>query len=62
MIIDTCFNNCYYKYFSSRRPFALSNYLAKIIGKPMLFAANNGWAKYYQVDKNHKIQKIEKEF
>ncbi len=43
----------YYEYFCDRRYFFLPSGLSKLIGKPLLYAINNGWAKYYQVDKNH---------
>ena len=52
----------YYKYLSDRRYFALPSKLFRFIGKPMLFAINNGWAKYYQKDQNHKIRKKIGEF
>ncbi len=49
----------YYEYFSDRRNFFLPSNLGKLIGKPLLFSINNGWAKYYQVDKN-RLPKFEK--
>jgi len=44
----------YYPYFSNRRHFILPIGLANVIGKPVLFSLSNGWAKFYQVDKNRK--------
>ncbi len=55
-------NKKYYEYFTSRRYFAFPSFLQNILGKPTLFALNNGWAKYYQVDKNHLPAKMENEF
>lgn len=52
----------YYEYFSDRRYFFLPAGLGNIIGKPMLFAMNNGWAKYYQVDKNRLPKELKEEF
>lgn len=52
----------YFKYLSDRRYFALPSSLYKFISKPVLFALNNGWAKYYQKDQNHKIKKKIGEF
>ena len=43
----------YYEYFTDRRYFALPVWLEQILGKPIVFALNNGWAKYYQKDLNH---------
>ena len=52
----------YYRYFSNRRYFFLPSSLGKIIGKPLLFSMNNGWAKFYQVDKRRKHEELENEF
>ena len=52
----------YYKYLSDRRYFALPAGLYRLIGKPILFAINNGWAKYYQKDQQHKLRKKIGEF
>lgn len=43
----------YYEYFTDRRYFALPVWLDNLIGKPLVFALNNGWAKYYQKDTGH---------
>jgi gamma-glutamylputrescine oxidase len=51
----------YFNYFSNRRKFSLPSGLGKIVGKSMLFALANSWAKYYQVDKL-RIADTEKEF
>ena len=55
-------DDLYYKYLSDRRYFALPAGLSKLIGKPLLFALNNGWAKYYQKDQHHRIRKKIEEF
>lgn len=52
----------YYRYFSNRRYFFLPSSLSKIISKPILFSLNNGWAKFYQVDKKRKLDAVEEEF
>ena len=52
----------YYTYFTDRRRFAFPVWLEKVIGKPALFAMNNGWAKYYQVDKGHEPGYRDNEF
>ncbi|MFM2207957.1 MAG: hypothetical protein RL213_1932 [Bacteroidota bacterium] len=52
----------YYEYLSNRRPFSLPIWLQKVITKPVLFAINNGWAKYYQKDKTSLIKEKEGEF
>lgn len=52
----------YYHYFSNRRHFILPSGLGNVIGKPMLFAISNGWAKYYQVDSARKPEEMEGEF
>ena len=52
----------YYEYFSDRRYFFLPTWLENVIGKSMLFSINSGWAKYYQVDKNHLPRKAKHEF
>lgn len=41
----------YYKYFKADRIFFIPLWLEKILGKQLVFSINNGWAKYYQVDK-----------
>lgn len=42
----------YYRYFSPRRPFLVPTWLEPVSGKPLVFALNNWWAKYHQVDRN----------
>jgi len=44
-----------YRTFSTRRPFLLPIWLEKIVGKQVVFSLNNAWAKYYQDDKNKRI-------
>ncbi|HVZ25198.1 MAG TPA: FAD-binding oxidoreductase, partial [Sediminibacterium sp.] len=41
----------YYDYFSADRHFFLPVWMESIIGKQLLFSINNGWAKYYQKDR-----------
>ena len=50
------------RYFTNRRHFFLSSDLGKLIGKPLLFSLSNGWAKYYQVDTNRKLEEMKGEF
>lgn len=52
----------YYRYFSNRRKFFLPAGLAHVIGKPLLFALNNGWAKYYQVDRANRLEAAPDDF
>jgi gamma-glutamylputrescine oxidase len=52
----------YYEYLSNNRPFALPMWLSKIITKPVLFALNNAWAKYYQKDGTNAIKPKSGEF
>jgi len=52
----------YYEYLSDRRYFAFPASMGKIVGKPALFAMNNGWAKYYQKDLKHPLKAQKKEF
>jgi gamma-glutamylputrescine oxidase len=52
----------YYRYFSDRRRFFLPTSLERIIGKPLLFAINNGWAKYYQVDRRNRLPEDPRDF
>ena len=52
----------YYRYFSNRRYFFLPSSLGKVIGKPILFSINNGWAKFYQVDSKRRHEEMENEF
>lgn len=46
----SCDDPRYYQYFTPRRHFLLPLELARIVGKPLVFALNNAWAKYYQID------------
>lgn len=52
----------YYRYFSSRRRFFLPIWTEKILGKSLVFSMNNGWAKYYQVDRKKRLPEMEGEF
>lgn len=40
----------YYRYFQPERPFLLPLWTERVAGKPLVFALNNAWAKYGQVD------------
>ena len=44
-------DHIYYRYFSINRDFLLPVWLEKFLGKKLVFSLNNGWAKYYQVDR-----------
>ena len=55
-------NRKYHEYFSDRRYFAFPTWIGKLFGKPILFAASNGWAKYYQKDINHIVKEKKNEF
>ncbi|MBI1951162.1 MAG: FAD-binding oxidoreductase [Acidobacteria bacterium] len=46
----SCDDPRYYRFFTPRRRFLLPLGFAQIVGKPLVFALNNAWAKYYQVD------------
>lgn len=52
----------YYEYFTDRRYFAFPVWLEQLLGKPMVFALSNGWAKYYQKDLHHLPKEKKKEF
>jgi gamma-glutamylputrescine oxidase len=52
----------YYRYFSPRRPFLLPTWLESLAGKPAVFALNNWWAKYHQVDRGVKLTVRPEEF
>ncbi len=41
----------YYHYFRPTRPFFVPLSLEGLLGKPLVFAMNNAWAKYVQVDR-----------
>jgi gamma-glutamylputrescine oxidase len=52
----------YFNYFSNDRHFSLPTTLSKAVGKPILFALSNSWAKFYQVDKARAGDGSNKEF
>lgn len=54
-----CDDHDCYRFFDATRYFFLSLRWEKFMGKPPLFAINNGWAKYYQRDEIRK--KIEEQ-
>ena len=41
----------YYHYFRPEREFFMPLWLESRLGKPLVFALNNAWAKYVQVDR-----------
>ena len=52
----------YYEFLSNRRPFAFPAWLQKVVTKPILFALNNGWAKYFQKESETKLKEKKGEF
>lgn len=52
---EACNDDCYYRYFTVNRRFLLPLWLARLVGKPLVFALNNAWAKYYQRDIGRKV-------
>jgi gamma-glutamylputrescine oxidase len=40
----------YYRYFGRSRGFLVPDPLVRLLGKPVAFSMNQGWAKYYQRD------------
>lgn len=52
----------FFSYFSDRRYFFLPASLQKIVGKPIVFSINNGWAKYYQVDTDRRLKFLRDDF
>ena len=52
----------YYEYFTDRRPFLLPTWTEKLLGKSIVFALNNSWAKYRQVDKGRLVPAVPNEF
>ena len=52
----------YFEYLSNRRNFSFPIWMQKIISKPVMFALSNGWAKYFQKDRNNILKEKENEF
>jgi len=52
----------YFTYLSDRRYYAFATFWEKIFGKPVMFALNNLWAKYYQKDEKHQFTESDKDF
>jgi len=52
----------YYQYFGAGRPFLLPLWLEPVLGKPLVFSLNNGWAKYYQRDRRPRVGSRSAEF
>lgn len=48
----------YYRYFAAERPFLLPLWTERLLGKPLVFSLNNGWAKYYQVDRKERLTPV----
>ena len=46
-------NEKFYRYFSPNRKFLLPLWLEKVLGKRIVFTANNAWAKYRQKDADY---------
>lgn len=44
----------FYQYFAHARGFLVPTWLEPLMGKQLVFSLNNGWAKYFQVDKGKK--------
>jgi gamma-glutamylputrescine oxidase len=44
----------FYQYFAESRGFLVPTWLEPLMGKKLVFSLNNGWAKYFQVDKGKK--------
>ncbi|MEO6884071.1 MAG: FAD-binding oxidoreductase [Bacteroidia bacterium] len=63
-VIDdkSCNDHKYYQYLSADRKFFVPIWMENIFGKQLVFSINNGWAKYYQVDKNKEIAFKENRF
>ena len=41
----------YYQYFAENRGFLVPTWLEPLMGKQLVFSLNNGWSKYFQVDR-----------
>lgn len=44
----------FYRYFAEERPFLVPAWLEPLVGKPLVFSLNNGWSKYFQVDRGRR--------
>lgn len=44
-------DHIFYEYFRPDRRFLMPLWSERLLGKPIVFALNNAWAKYYQVDR-----------
>jgi gamma-glutamylputrescine oxidase len=47
-------DHVFYQYFRPDRSFLLPLWSERVLGKPIVFALNNAWAKYYQVDRTRR--------
>ena len=45
-------DHIFFQYFRPDRRFLMPLWTERLLGKPIVFALNNAWAKYYQVDKH----------
>jgi len=52
----------YFEYLSNRRGFLMPIWAAKVITKPVIFALNNAWSKYFQKNTDSKLQEKQNEF
>ena len=43
-------DHIFFQYFRPDRRFVMPLWTERLLGKPIVFALNNAWAKYYQVD------------
>jgi len=48
-------DHIFYQYFRPDRRFVMPLWTERLLGKPIVFALNNAWAKYYQVDRYAKM-------
>jgi gamma-glutamylputrescine oxidase len=48
---ETQTDHVFFEYFRPDRRFLMPLWSERLLGKPIVFALNNAWAKYYQVDK-----------
>ena len=56
-VIDdkSCDDHKYYRYFSIDRGFLVPLWLENILGRRIVFALNNAWSMYYQIDKGREV-------
>lgn len=56
-VIDdkSCDDHKYYRYFSIDRGFLVPLWLENILGRRIVFALNNAWSMYYQIDRGREV-------